>query len=120
MDASVKWILFWAPRILCILFALFLSLFAGDVFREGYGFWKTILALLVHLVPTFVVILALVVGWRWEWIGAILFLAFAIFYWVWNWGRFPFLTYLIISGPLFLAGVLFLINWMYRAELRTR
>jgi hypothetical protein len=27
---------------------------------------------------------------------------------------------LIISGPLFLIGVLFLINWVYRTELRTR
>jgi hypothetical protein len=33
--------------ILCILFAVFLSLFALDVFDEHLGFWKTLLALAV-------------------------------------------------------------------------
>ena len=44
MKRPVKRTLFWAPRILCILFAVFVSLFALDVFGEGYGFWETILA----------------------------------------------------------------------------
>ena len=120
MNTSVKRVLFWTPRVLCILFAMFLSLFALDVFSEGYGFWETIVALLLHLVPTFIVVIALVIAWRWEWIGAILFIALALFYLVWTWGRFPWITYLTISGPLFLVGALFLINWVYRAELRTR
>ena len=30
--------------------------------------WKTILALLIHLVPTSLVLLALAIAWRWEWI----------------------------------------------------
>jgi len=64
MHASVKRVLFWAPRILCILFAIFLSVFALDVFSEGYGFWQTIGALLLHLVPTFIVVIALLIGWR--------------------------------------------------------
>ena len=64
MNASVKRVLFWAPRILCILFAIFLSVFALDVFSEGYGFWQTIGALLLHLVPTFIVVIALLIGWR--------------------------------------------------------
>ena len=37
-----KQLLFWTPRILGILFALFLSMFALDVFGEGYGFWGTL------------------------------------------------------------------------------
>jgi hypothetical protein len=37
---------------------------------------------------------------------------------VMTWGRFPWDTYLLMSGPLFLVGVLFLINWFLRAELR--
>ena len=80
MNASVKRVLFWAPRILCILFAIFLSVFALDVFSEGYGFWQTIGALLLHLVPTFIVVIALLIGWRWEWVGAALFGAQAVFY----------------------------------------
>ncbi|HUU28895.1 MAG TPA: hypothetical protein VM123_13875 [archaeon] len=118
MTRPVKRLLFWTPRILCILFAVFVSLFALDVFSEGYGFWKTILALLIHLIPTYIIIIVLIFSWRWEWVGGILFIALAAFYIFWVWGRFPWLTYLVMSGPLFLVGVLFLINWVYRAELR--
>lgn len=118
MRRPVKRLLFWTPRILCILFAVFISLFALDVFSEGYGFWETILALLMHLIPTFVILIVLAISWRWEWVGGILFVAMGVFYIVWCWGQFPWVTYLSISGPLLLVGVLFLVNWFYRAQLR--
>jgi hypothetical protein len=117
MKTSIKRVLFWTPRVLCILFAMFLSLFALDVFSEGYGFWETILALLIHLVPVYIVVIVLVMAWRWEWVGAILFIALALFYLVWSWGRFHRIG-LVIPGPLVLIGVLFLFNWKYRAQLR--
>jgi len=120
MNTGLKRVLFWTPRVLCILFALFLSLFALDVFSEGYGFGETILALLIHLVPVYIVVIVLVIAWRWEWVGAILFTALALFYLVWSWGRFHWSVYLVISGSLVLLGVLFLFNWIYRAQLRTR
>jgi hypothetical protein len=120
MNTSTKRVLFWTPRVLGILFAMFLSMFALDVFGEGHGFGETILALLIQLAPTYIVVIALVFAWRWEWIGAILFNALAVFYVVWAWGRFPLITYLSISGPLVLVGVLFLFNWIHRAQLRTR
>jgi len=119
MKRPVKRLLFWAPRILCILFAVFVSLFAFDVFGEGYGFWGTMLALLMHLIPTFVILIILAISWRWEWVGGILFIALGVLYLVTSWGRFHWSAYLLISGPLFLVGVLFLINWRYRAEVRT-
>ena len=37
MNRPIRQFLFWSPRVLTILFALFLSLFALDVFEEGYG-----------------------------------------------------------------------------------
>jgi len=119
MNNNTKRVIFWVPRILCIFFALFISLFSFDVFGEGYGFWKTIGALLIHLIPTYIVIIATVIAWRWEWIGAILFTGLAIFYLVFAWGKFPLFTYLAISGPLFLVGGLFLINWIYKTDPRT-
>ena len=73
MNQPQKRLLFWTPRISCILFAAFLSLFALDVFGEGYGFWKTTLALFIHLIPVFVLIVALVIAWRWEWVGTLLY-----------------------------------------------
>lgn len=120
MNASTKRMLFWTPRVLCILFAIFISIFALDVFSESHGFWKTILALLIHLVPTYILVIILVIAWRREWVGAILFNALAVLYVVWFWGRFTLSTYLCIAGPMALIGVLFLFNWIYREQLRKR
>ena len=118
MSRKMKRVLFWTPRILGTIFAMFISLFALDVFGEGFGFWKTILSLLIHLVPVYIVIIVLVLAWRWEWIGAILFNALAVFYIFFALGKFHWSAFLAISGPLFLVGILFLFNWIYRAQLR--
>lgn len=120
MNTSMKRALFWTPRISCILFAMFLSLFSFDVFSEGHGLGKMILALLMHLIPVCIVVIVLVIAWRREWVGAILFNALAVFYVVWAWGRFHWSAYLAISGPLVFVGGLFLFNWIYRAQLRMR
>jgi hypothetical protein len=116
----MKRILFWTPRILCILFAMFLSLFALDVFGEDQGFWETTLALLIHLIPVYIVVIVLVVAWRWEWVGAVVFNGLALLYVIWFWGRFHWCAYVGISGPMIVVGVLFLLNWIYREQLRTR
>jgi hypothetical protein len=120
MTTSTKKFVFWTPRILSVLFALFLSLFALDVFGAGYSFWQTLLALFMHLIPTFVILIVLAVSWRREWVGGILFIAFGIYYIVAAWGKFVLSVYFLISGPLFLIGILFLINWFYKAEIKTR
>src|SRR5690242_7034637 len=80
MKLSRQTILFWLPRGLGLLFAGFLGLFALDVFGAGYGFWETAVALLMHLIPTIVLLIVLGLSWRWPWIGAIGFMGFAIWY----------------------------------------
>jgi hypothetical protein len=116
MNTFTKQLLFWTPRIFGILFALFLSLFALDVFDEGYGFWGTILALFMHLIPVMIVLTALVIAWRWEAAGGILFIALGVWYLVTTLGHFDW--YLVISGPLFLTGGLFLTDSAYRVRFR--
>ena len=111
MKKSHHPLLFWSPRLLAIAFAVFLSLFALDVFDGERGFWDTALALLLHLLPTVFILLTLLLAWKWEWIGGTLFIAFGLCYIVWAWGVFPFLTYLVIAGPLFLVGILFWLDW---------
>lgn len=115
----MKKILFWTPRVLAILFALFVSLFALDVFGAGYSFGETILALLIHLAPVYLILIALAIAWRWEWIGAILFVALGIAYIATAWGQFAWSVYLVIAGPAFLLGILFLADWLYTAQMRT-
>jgi len=111
-------ILLWTPRVLSLLFALFVGLFALDVFGEGYGFWKTTLALLIHLLPVFALLIGLAIAWRWAWVGALIFLGFSAWYLATFWGRFPLSVYLIMAGVPFVVGLLWLVDWFYRAELR--
>ncbi len=115
-NKSVRSLLYWAPRVLCIAFAAFMSLFALDVFSEGYGFWQTMLALLMHLIPAAIIVVVLIVSWRWEWVGGVLFIAFGMLYLTWAWKHPDWVWF--ISGPLFLVGALFFVNWVKREELQ--
>jgi len=108
----------WTPRILGIAFTCFISLFALDVFGENQGFWRTLAALSMHLIPSFVLIAMLVLAWRWEWIGAVVSAVLGgLFLW-WNF------TYrhntpaavVVIAGPLFLTAGLYLLSWARRPE----
>jgi len=105
------------PRILTIAFAIFISLFALDVFRAGKGFWEVTLALLIHLIPTAVVLGVLALAWQREWLGAISYIAMAILYIVRTWGKFNLSAYLVIAGPLILIGIMFMLNWLLRKKL---
>jgi hypothetical protein len=115
MNKTVERILFWSPRVLGILIVIFTSLFALDVFGEGYSFWETIGALAMHLIPTLVILIVLGIAWRWEWTGGFLFVALGVLYITLFWEPSNLPAYLLISGPLFLAGFLFLLDGYYRS-----
>ncbi len=114
-------LLFWSPRILTILFVLFLSAFALEAFNEYHVFWKCILAFFIGLLPAAIVAAILAVAWRWEWLGAALFTLAALYY-AWNWTVPPrhmqWVATAVISGPLLVIAALFLANWIERAKLR--
>ena len=117
--------LFWTPRILSIVFIAFLSLFALDVFNKGLGFWQTAQALMIHLIPSFVLIAALAFAWRWEWIGTALFGAAGLLYiwWVVSMARpvppdIRLIWALTIAAPALVIAGLFLANWVKHFELR--
>jgi hypothetical protein len=102
-------ILTWAPRVLAILMAAFLSMFAMDVFEE-YAFPLVLVALFMHLIPTFALVIVILLAWRYKLVGGILFILLAIFYTWMTWGKFDLLTYLIIPLPVFLTGALFILD----------
>lgn len=116
MKNSTSRIFYWLPRILGLLFAGFISLFALDVFDGQQGFWPTMVALAIHLIPTAILLLLLTLAWRWDWTGALSFTGLGTFYLVAFWGRFHWSAYAVISGPLFLLGALFLISWRLRTK----
>ena len=127
MSNPSKRALYWAPRILSIAFVAFLSLFAMDVFDEHLGFSGTVQALAMHLIPSFVLIVALILAWRWEWIGSAVYVLAGLLYvgWVVSVSRpvspaMRLLWATTIAGPAFLIAGLFLANWLKHGELRTR
>jgi len=103
-------IIFYFPRILSLLFVAFLTLFSFDVFEEFNG-WQTMLAFLIHSLPSIILLIVIIVAWKHESVGAIVFIAAAIFYVIvvglnrpWSW-------YAFISGPTALVGILYFLSW---------
>jgi len=109
----------WIPRVLCIFAILFISLFALDSFAPGLTFWQQIRDFLIHLIPSYVLIAALLVAWKWEKIGGIILmtigLGLAPFIFTMNWQRTGSVwialgIVLLINLPFVLVGLLFIIS----------
>ena len=66
-------ILHWVPRILCIAAILFISMFALDAFSPGIPFWGQVAAFLIHLIPSFILLALLIIAWKWELAGGLIF-----------------------------------------------
>lgn len=116
MNTTFKQTLIWTPRIAGILFILFISPFALDVFDGQYGFWGTLFALFMHLIPSIVLTIAIVIAWKHEWFGALLFIGWAVWYLTFMPG-FPWSIYALIAGLPLLIGLLFLADWVWRKQI---
>jgi hypothetical protein len=113
-----KWI-YWTPRILSIIFVFFLALMSLDVFEESLGFWGTILGLFMHNIPAMILLIVLIISWKYEIVGGIGFILGGILYismilkniialgFEWY-----YLSWAVqISGIAFFIGILFLVGW---------
>lgn len=98
------------PRTLAIIYIAFISLFALDVFGEGYGFFGTMLALFMHLIPSFILILCLVLAWKKPIIGGAIFVVLGIIFTLWFRTYQRIEVFLIISLPLFVIGIFFIVD----------
>jgi uncharacterized membrane protein YccC len=92
----MKNIFYWLPRILAILFIVFISVFALDVIGEPQWF----LALLIHLIPSFILILLTIIAWRNEKVGGFLFLVAGFIITI-------FFHSVVLALPAFIIGIIF-------------
>lgn len=104
--------LIWLPKTLSVLFILFFSLFALDAFNGNASFYDKFIMFLVHLIPSFIMIIFLVFSQKHPaisgWIFIILGFIFTFFF-----NTYRSLTiFLIISLPPIIIGILFLISFM--------
>ncbi|MDD5043705.1 MAG: hypothetical protein PHD51_03505 [Patescibacteria group bacterium] len=116
MEKKINQFIYWTPRILSIIFILFLMLFSLDIFDGNYGFWGTILGLFMHNIPALILLIVLLISWKYEIVGGVTFILAGLLYLAdivitpkFQWSA---LSYsLIIAGPAFLIGILFLVGW---------
>lgn len=118
MKKSIK-VFHWLPRIICILAILFVSVFALDAFSPELTIWQQIGSFLMHLIPSFILLAFLIVAWKWEYIGGIIFTVIGL-------GLSPFIfmhnynmnhsvgislgIILTITFPFVVVGILFIIS----------
>ncbi len=120
---TLEKILLWIPRDLCILAILFISMFSLDVFESGVPFGQQILAFLMHNIPSFVLIAALIIAWKREFLGGIIIgsigLVTAPFIYSLNYSRnhsvgASLMVILLINMPFIIIGTLFIISHLIK------
>ena len=116
--------IYWTPRALSILLIVFLAIFSLDVFDGEYGFWGIVLGLLIHNIPSFILLGILIISWKYEIVGGVAFILAGILYMIFTIVResiepwYMSLTLsLILVVPAFLIGILFLVGWFKKKKI---
>ena len=120
MKKKTSKFIFWTPRILSIIFITFLALMSLDVFSSELSFWQTVGALFMHNIPALVLLIVLLISWKYEIVGGIAFILAGALYLVLVF-RNSFEWYLLswaiqITGVSWLIGALFLIGWFKKKK----
>ena len=68
----------WTPRILCILAILFIGMLSLDSFDPKLTLGQQLLDFLMHNIPCYILAIFLVVAWKYEFIGGVIFMILAI------------------------------------------
>lgn len=125
MTGKLSKFVYWTPRVASILFICFLALFSLDVIEPGLSTSQIVVGLIMHNIPVFVLLVLLVIAWKYEIVGAIAFILAGLLYSArtiftvvssdlpWYLGLSWTLT---IAGPAFFIGILFLINWFKKKQ----
>jgi len=119
MVKKINKYIYWTPRILSIIFILFLFLMSLDIFEGNYGFWETILGLFMHNIPAMILLIILIISWKHEVVGGIGFILGGILYItvilkniITTGFEFYYLLWVLqISGIAFFIGIMFLVGW---------
>ncbi len=117
-------IIHWIPRILCISAILFLGVFAFDSFAPELSMKQQIIGFLMHLIPNFVLLLALIIAWKRELTGGIIFAVIGILmmtFYICRWHMsavniWAIVTLLTIPFPFILVGFLFILSYYMKKK----
>jgi cytochrome b561 len=105
--------------VVTLIAILFISRCALDAFNPEKTLWQQIVAFLMHLIPSFVSIIFLIIAWKWEFIGGIIFILLGlgcspiIFTHNYNMNQSVWrslIIILVITTPFIIAGILFIVS----------
>ena len=108
-------IFYWFPRIVGIICSLFCFILAFGVFaEEDWTPLEKTIGFLMQLIPFLIMIILLLIAWKWEFIGGIsyILLGIAIIVYMILFRPERWYNSFILSGPLFFVGLLFIIHYL--------
>ena len=104
-----KWHL--AATSLGVLYAVALLIFAADVFNHEQNIAQTFYDILLHLLPTAVILLIVFVAYNRPLIGAIIYLVLGLMYIITGWARMHWSAHVLIAGPHLLLSAIYITAW---------
>ena len=107
---TIEKYLTWSPRIIASAFAGLLALFSLDAFEGAEPAGVKLEGFAVHLLPAVITIACLAVAWKYRLWGGVLFLFLGIVFTFYFGTATNIYNFMLISAPLFAAGVLFLLS----------
>jgi len=115
MNPPLRKVFFWSARLLGI-FAIYIIArlhLSGVNFNQTFG--QVLISLLSHAWVTLILIAALAVAWRWEIIGAVIYILIAG-YLMLDMGKTELIYYLFIAVPFAVIALLFLISGLMKSS----
>jgi hypothetical protein len=99
---------------------MFLAMFSLDVISPELTLKQIIIGLFMHNIPVLLLLLVLIISWKYEMVGGVVFLLAGLLYIIMMAIRLSWHTVLpwslLIAGPAFFIGILFMINWFQKKE----
>jgi hypothetical protein len=99
----------WFPRIMMLVFALFLVVFSFDVFGGNQIFLYKLEGFLIHTIPTIVLLMILWLTWKRPMWGGLLFILVSLLFTLFFHTYRQWTSFLIITGGPLLIGILFIL-----------
>ena len=121
MENKVSKFVYWTPRILSIIFIVFLALMSLDIFGMGLSFREILVGLFMHNIPALILLAVLIISWKYEIVGGVAFILAGLLYIFFtfrnvdNWGM-ALAWSVQIAGAAFVIGGFFIANWIKKRK----
>ena len=116
----------WTARVICMLAIAFVMMFSADCFGGNVKLSEQLLCFFMHNIPSFILIIWLLIAWKWEFIGGLTFvfmgLLASLFVFNLNYNRnhsvwMSLSIILMITFPFVVVGILFLVSdWLKKKQ----